>query len=112
MLNTIHCMSHTFRIAYGGSNTTYGGYTIPGELWHFMMGLSQGNGCATQIWSIISYIVFSAIRSQGFGIHIINSFTTEIEKLVGFSYIDDFDTIQSDDDIYSTHLQMQLTISE
>ena len=67
------------------------------------MGLCQGNGYAPQLWSIISSTVFSAIWTQGFGIHFVNSFTTEISQLVGFSYVDDCDMIQSDDDIEDTH---------
>ena len=70
---------------------------------HFMMGLCQGNVCAPQIWSIISSKVFSALRTQGFGIHFINDFTTEIAQLVGFRYVDDCDMIQSYRNIESTY---------
>ena len=62
-----------------------------------MMLLCQGNGCATQLWSIIISIVLSALRTQGFRIHFVNSFTTKIAQLVGFSYVDDCDLIHSDD---------------
>ena len=75
------------------------------------MGLLQGNSCAPQLWSIISSIVFSELRTQGFGINFVNSFIAEISQLVGFSYVDDCYMIQSDDEIESTHSQIQLAIS-
>ena len=105
-------MEHRVRTAYGDSNLTYGVDTIPKYFNHFMMVICQGNGFAPQIWSIISSIVLSALLTQGFGIHFINSFAIEISQLVGFSYVDDCDMIQSDDNIESTHSQMQLAISE
>ena len=52
------------------------------------------------------------LREQGFGIHFVNYFTEEISQLVGFSYVDDCNTVQLDDDIEATHSQMQLTLSE
>ena len=76
-----------------------------------MMRLCQGNGCGPQFWSIISSMVFSVLCTQGFGIHFIKYFTTEIAQLVGCSYVDNCDMIQSYDDIESTHSQMQLEIS-
>ena len=87
-------------------------FTIPNELRHFLMGICQRNGSAHQLWPIISSIVFSALLTQGFGIHFVNSFTTKILQLVGLIYVNACDMIQSDDDIKSTHSKVQLTISE
>ena len=112
MIDTIQRMSHKVRIAYGDSNLTYDGDTIPNEFRHFMIGLLKGNGCEPQIWSIISSVVLSALQTQGFGIHFVNSFTTEIAHLVGLSYEHDCGMIHSYDDIEATHSQMQLSISE
>ena len=67
-----------------------------------MLGLCQGNGCALQLWSIISSIAFSELRTKGFDIRFVNYFTTEIAQLVGFRYVDNCDMIQSDDDIEAT----------
>ena len=72
----------------------------------------QEKRSAPQIWSIIRYVVFSSLQSQGIGIHFANSFPREIAQLVGFSYIDDCDMVQSDDDVEATHSQMQLAILE
>ena len=77
-----------------------------------MMVSYQVNGCAPQIWSIIRSIFFSALRTKGFGINIVNYFTTEISQLVELSYAENCDMIHSDDDIESTHLKMKLVISE
>ena len=105
-------MSHKVRTAYGYSNLTYGGDTGPKYLRHFRMRIFQVNGCSTQLWSIISSIVFSALRTKGFTINFVNSFTTEISQLVGFIYVDDCGMIQSDDDIEATNSQMKPAISE
>ena len=111
MIDTIQRMKHTFKTAYIYYNLAYGGYNIPKEFRYFMMVLFQGNGSAPQNLSIISSVVFSALRSQGFGIHFVNSFTMEVAQLVGFSYVDKCDKVQLDDDIEATHLQMQHAIS-
>ena len=112
MLDTIQRVSQKVRIAYGDHNLTHGKDRIPEEFRHFVMIIYQGNACEPQIWSIISSIVFSSLCTQGFSIHFINSFKTEIAQLVGFIYVDDCDMIQSDDDIAATHSQMKLTIIE
>ena len=111
MLDTIRRMAHRVRTESGDSNLKYGGETITKEFKNFMMGICQVNRCAPQLWSIISSIVFSLLRTQGLGIHFVNYFTMEIAKLVGLSYIDDCDMIQSDNDIESTHSQIKLAIS-
>ena len=94
MLDTIQRMSHTVRTAYGDSNLTYSGDTMPDDFRHFMIGLCQENGCAPQLQSIISSIVFSAHQTQGFGIHFVDYFTVEIAQYVVFSYVDNCDMIQ------------------
>ena len=67
-----------------------------------MMGICQRNDSVLQIWSIISSIVFLVLFTQGFGINFVNPFTAEIAQLLGFSYIDDCNTIQSDGNIEAT----------
>ena len=78
MLDTIQHMTQMVGMVYRYSNLTYGGNTIPEDFRHFMMVIFQGNGSAPQIRSIISSVVFSSLRSQGFVIHFANSFTMEI----------------------------------
>ena len=111
-IDTIQRISHTDIISYDDSNTMYGGDTIIDKFRPFMMALCQGNGSAPQIWSIITSVVFLHLRSQGFGIHLENSSTTEITQLVGFSYVDDCNMVQSDDDVEATHSQIQPVILE
>ena len=112
MLDIIQSMTHMFRTSYGDSNLTYGGDTIPEDFRHFMMVLCQGNGSASQIWSVISSVVFSALRSQSVGIYFSNSFATEISRLVRFSYVGYCDMVQSYGDIEATHSQIQLAVSK
>ena len=111
MLDTIQRILHKVRTAYGSYNITYDRDIIPKEFRYFMMVTCQGSDCVPQLWSIISFIDFSALRTQGFGIHFVKSFTNEIAQLVGFRYVDDCDIIQSDYNIESTHSQIQLSIS-
>ena len=112
MIDTIQRMLHTVRTSTENSNITYGRDTISNEFSHLMMGLCQGNCSAPRPWSIISSILFSSFQTEGFDIHFLNYFTIEISQSVGFSYVYDCDMIQSDDDIESTHPQMQLAILE
>ena len=104
-------MSQTVRMAYSDSNLTYGGDTIHNKFRHFMMRIFQINGSAPQIWSIISYVVFLALQSQVFGIHFEDSFIIEISDLVGFSYLDKCDMVQSYNDVEATISKMQLVMS-
>ena len=99
MLDTVKRVSHKVRTDYRYYNLTHGKDTTTKEFRHFIMGLCQGDSCEPQIWSIISSIVFSSLFTQGFGIHFVNSFTTEIEQLIGFIYVDDCDMIESYYDI-------------
>ena len=112
MLDTIQSISHKVSTAYGNYNRTYSGKTIPDKFRYVMMGLFQGKGCAPQLWWIISFIFLSALCTQGFGVHFVNSFTAKIAQLVGFSYVYECGVIQLDDDIKSTHSKMQIAISE
>ena len=89
MLDKIQLMTHTFRTAYGDSNLSHGRDTITEEFRHFIMGIFHVNGSASQIWLIISFVVFSVLRAQGFGINFVNYFTTEIAQVLGFSYVDE-----------------------
>ena len=61
MLDTIQNISHKARTAYRDYNLTYGRDTISDEFRNFMVGLCQVNGSVHQLWSIIRFIVFSAI---------------------------------------------------
>ena len=76
MLAKIQRMLHNVRTESGDSNIIYDRDTIPEEFRHFMMVLYQENGCAPQLQSIISSIVFSELCTQGFGINFVKSFTT------------------------------------
>ena len=97
-------MSHTFSTVYVDSNLAYGDEIIPNKFKHFMIGLFQVNGTEHQIWSIISNVLFSALQYQGFGIPFSNYFMREVAQLVGFSYVEYCDMVQSDDDVESTHM--------
>ena len=67
-------MSHMVRNAYGDSNITYRSDIVTNKFRQLIMVLCHGNGSAPQIWSIISSVLFSALRAQGFGINFANYF--------------------------------------
>ena len=73
VIDEIQRMSRMVRTAYGDSNLKYGGDIIPDEFSHFIMGLCQRHGSATQTWLVISSVLFSILLAQGFGIHFANS---------------------------------------
>ena len=94
MLEEIQKMSHKVRGEFGKSEKPWGGSQIHEGSKNNMRVLLQGNGSAHQIWSILSSVIFAALRAQGFGVNLSNSFTSELTELVGFDYVDDCDLIQ------------------
>ena len=104
-------MPQKVRTAFGNSETTYRVSHILEDFNNNMQGLLQGNGSVPQIWYILSSVIFTALREQGFGIHFYNSFTSKLTQLVVFRYVDDCDLIQSGDNLSITHQDMQDALS-
>ena len=105
-------MPQKVRTAFGNSEKTYRVSQILEGFNNNMQGLLQGNGPVPQMWYILSSVIFAALRAQGFGVNLSNSFTGELTKLLGFSYIDDYDIIQSSDDVNTTHQDMLYALLE
>ena len=61
MLEAIHELPHKVKTAFGDSETTYRGSQTHEGFNDNMQGLLQGNGSATQIWSILSSVIFAAL---------------------------------------------------
>ena len=58
-------MLHVVRTAFGDSTDSYGGDDC-GEFQLPCMGVFQGNKAGPPIWSIVSSIIFDALRKQGY----------------------------------------------
>jgi hypothetical protein len=86
--------THFVRTAYGDSSITYGG---PGWL-KPMHGIGQGNGGGPPIWAVISSSLLDTLRSKGYGFHMVSPISNNPISFVGYSFVDDNDTVQSDGD--------------
>ena len=75
MLDTIQCMLRMVTVSCGDCDLTHRGDSILDEFRYFITGIFRGNYSAPQICLIKNSVVFSAFRSQGFGIHFVNYFT-------------------------------------
>ena len=94
MFNTIQRMIHYIRTDFGDSSNGYGGDDI--DNWeNYPQGVLQGNAAGPTIWSLLSSIVFEVLHKTGFGIKFCTSLSKQLYQLVGFSYVDDCDLIQS-----------------
>ena len=112
MFDSIRRMTHCVRTAFGESEGTYGGDTVPEEYITFIQGLLQGNGAGPQIWSILSSTIFDALRGKGYGLHFVTAITKELFHLVGFSYVDDCDLATNNSTVQLTHSMMQAALTE
>jgi len=93
MFETIQQCEHKIRTAYGDSTSTYGPY-YKKKYKHPIMGVGQGNGAGPQIWSLISAVLFLAMRLEGFSTKFVSKLTKEFIDIVGYMYVDDMDLIQ------------------
>lgn len=111
MFNSIQKMIHKIRTVYGDSEISYGGEDI-GDWENFPQGVLQGNASGPQIWSILSSIIFSILRKKGFSTHFCSCLSKSIFLLIGYSYVDDCDLLQAQDDPTSTLQSMQEVINQ
>lgn len=97
MLETLQIMAHKIHTAWGTSDG-YGPDDSPFPL----QGILQGNGAGPCIWLVISVIVFSMMRDEGFGMKFITPWTREKGHIVGFAIVDDADLAESQVDVNAT----------
>ena len=94
MFDSIQRMVHKTRTTYGDSAFEYGGDDI-GPWENYPQGVLQGNAAGPTIWILVSSVIFEVLHKRGFAVQICTSVSKETFKLVGFSYVDDCDLIQS-----------------
>ncbi len=110
MFESIQNTQFYTRTAYGLSKSTFGGkkkgYTSRPQ------GTGQGNGCAPQIWVIVSSKMFEMMKAQGFGNKITCPITGTVINIIGFAYVDDTDlfTINMDNNVKETLNTLQKLI--
>ena len=110
MFDSIQRMIHKTRTMYGDSVETYGGDDL-GSWENCPQGVLQGNAAGPTIWVLVSSVVFEILHQRGFAVHICTSISKDVYKLVGFSYVDDCDLIQSGQDPIEVLNSMQTLIS-
>jgi hypothetical protein len=111
MFDTIQRMVHRIRTGFGDSTETYGGDDIMD--WQFTpQGVLQGNASGPTIWSILSSVIFEILHDKGFGVEFCSTISKQLFLLVGFSYVDDCDLIQSGEDPLTVARSMQRVIQQ
>ena len=110
MMSSIQRMSHKIRTAFGDSDITYGGDELSEEWSNYPQGVLQGNACGPQIWSILSSIIFDILHKRGFGVTFCTSLSKSLFTLLGFSYVDDCDLLQAQDNPEDTLASMKEVI--
>ena len=111
MLEEIQEISHN-KGHHSETQKKNGGSQIPEGFKNNMPVIIQGKCSATQIWYIPVSVILTALRGQGFGIHLSNSFIGKLTQILGLRYVDDCELIQSGDKFYITHQYMQDALSE
>ena len=101
MYKYIRRMVHCICTAFGDSKGTYGGDDI-GNWEHEPQGILQGNASGPHIWTVVNLVVFNILRHKGHGSQFCTALSKEMFVLIGFSYVDDCDLIQTGQDIYAT----------
>jgi hypothetical protein len=88
MMQNLH---HTVRTIYGDFKSGYGGTlrTVP------YSGVGQGNSAGPAIWAVVSTPVLNMMKDEGFRFMYKTSIKGKELHIVGYSFFDDTDIIQS-----------------
>jgi hypothetical protein len=84
-------LHHTVMTIYGDYKSGYGGtlWAVP------YSGVGQGNGAGPDIWAVVRTQVLKMMKDEGFGFMYKTSIEGKQLHLVGYSFVDDTDVIQS-----------------
>ena len=110
MFSTIQRMIHKIRTAFGESEKTYGGDDIS-DWENYAQGILQGNASGPQIWSILSSIIFEILNKRGYSVEFCTCLSKSVFNLLGFSYVDDCDLLQAQENPEATLNSMQEVIT-
>ena len=95
--------------ARGDSKGTHGGDDI-GNWEHEPQGILQGNASGPHIWTVVNLVVFNILRHKGHGSQFCTALSKEMFVLIGFSYVDDCDLIQTGQDAVEVMTSMQQVV--
>jgi hypothetical protein len=89
MMETLQTAWHHINTAFGDSSRRYGCQFPP------LQGVGQGNGAGPAIWALISAVLLTIMRAQGFGLNIVTVFSTLSVVLAGYAFVDDTDILHA-----------------
>ena len=88
-------MPRSVKTVYGESEGQYSTNPLRDE---FLHGIGQGNGYGPIIWAGISSPLLKILRKRKYGVNILSPITKEEIKMAGYSYVDDTDQIELNDE--------------
>ena len=89
MTNTLQSSTHYINTAFGISIETYFPTDSPNQ------GSGQGNGTGPTIWGMISAILLTIMRDNGYGLDALSCLTQLALVIAGFAFVDDTDIINA-----------------
>jgi len=92
MFGTIQQLHHFIRTAFGNSDCSFTGTTMP----MLLQGVGQGNGAGPQIRAAVSSPIFDMVCNLGNGTTLQSLLTQDRVHFVGFGFVDDVDLIATD----------------
>ena len=90
MMNTLQSATHDINTAFGISIEKYFTTKPPNQ------GSGQENGAGPTIWVMISAILLTIMRDNGYGLDGLSCFTQLTLVIVGFVFVDDKDSINAE----------------
>ena len=97
MFKTLQMAHHHIMTAFGLSDTTYRSLIdIP------LQGIGQGNGAGPSIWSVINAPIIRMVKNNGGGAIFRTAIALTVLKYIGFSFVDDSDIIETDENVSTT----------
>ena len=98
------------RTIFSDSTLSYGGDDL-GDWNDIRQGVLQGNASGSTIWVLVSSIIFEKLHKRGLGVKFCTSLFQKIFKLIGFSYIDSCNFIESGTNLIDILYSMQVFIN-
>ena len=96
MTNTFHSATYDITTTFGISIDKYFLTTPPHQ------GSRQGNGAGSTIWVVISAILLTIMRDEGFGSNALSCLSQLALVITGFVFVDDTDIINAAPSVKTT----------
>jgi hypothetical protein len=89
MMQTLLTAWHHVITAFGESTRRYRGTHHP------LQGVGQDNGAAPEIWAVISAVLLTIMRDEGFGLNLLSALFLTSIFIAGFAFVDDTDLLHA-----------------